>query len=100
MHPISEEVDKIVREIIGGKDPVLAEIIMNWSNITDPRFSESSYPLRISRYYEKGKVVGILYVKTDNAAISAQMNFLQESIIEKISIYMGSKFIEGLRFII
>lgn len=100
MKLITSDINRIIRNIIGKKDPLLAEVLMNWSKIVGDKFSKKSYPFKISTYREKGVFLKVLYVKTDNAALSLEMSFQQEIIIERIAVYLGFKAIYQLRFVI
>ncbi|WPY00764.1 DUF721 domain-containing protein [Candidatus Trichorickettsia mobilis] len=100
MKPIIDDINKIILNIVGKKDPLLAEIMMNWTKIVGGDFSQKSSPFKISTYREKGIKINVLYIKTDNAALSLEISFQQELIIERIAVYLGFKAIHKLRLII
>ena len=100
MKPIADDINKIIRNIFSKNDPILAEIIMNWTKIVGYNLSQKSNPFKISTYREKDIKINVLYIRTDNAALSLEMSFQQEIIIERIAIYLGFKAIHKLRLVI
>ena len=100
MKPIADDINKIIRNIISKNDPILAEIIMNWTKIVGDKYSQKSHPFKISTYLEKSIKISVLYIRADNAAVSLEMSFQQEIIIERIAVYLGFKAIHKLRLVI
>ena len=100
MKPLTEDISKILQTIIGRKDPLLAEIVVHWSDIVDMKFSSISYPFKIVSYKKKGVEVKTLYIKTSSSVVSMEMSYKQDVIIERIAIYLGHKSIHQLRLLI
>lgn len=100
MKLITEDINKIIVNIIRKNDPVLAEIIMNWGKIVGENFSQKSTPIRTSSYRNHSMKINVLHIKNDNASLSLEMSFQQEVIIERIAIYLGFKAIHKLRLTI
>ena len=53
MKPIIENVNKIIYKIYKNKNPVLAEIIINWQKIVGAKYSHNTLPLKISTTKDK-----------------------------------------------
>ncbi|MGI4775407.1 MAG: DciA family protein [Janthinobacterium lividum] len=100
MKPVADDVNSLIRKIIVKKDPVLAEIIMNWAKIVGLKFSNNSSPFKISKSRENSFKINVLYIHVINSAISMEMSFQQDVIIERIIVYLGFKAIDKLRLVI
>lgn len=96
MQLVSNYVNNIIRKIFNKKDPLLAEIIINWSKIVGIKFSKTSSPFKISTSREKGIRINILHVEVHNSGLAMEMSFQQEIIIERITVYLGFKAIHKL----
>ncbi len=99
MKDIGTEVTKIVRNIFKYKDPILAELIFNWSKIVGIKFSNKTYPMKVSNYKEKGRLQKLLIIKSSNEALSLELSFQQDIIIERLAVYLGYKAINKIRVI-
>lgn len=99
MKPLIDDVNRIVRKIFGRKNPVLAEMIINWGKIAGIRFSKKSRPLKITSSYEKGQKINILYIEAENSALSMELSYQQDVILERIAVYLGHKGIHKIRII-
>jgi len=99
MKPIIENVNKIIYKIYKNKNPVLAEIIINWQKIVGAKYSHT-LPLKISTTRDKKQKINILMVEVNNAATSVEIAFQQEIIIERLAVYMGYKAINKIRTIV
>jgi hypothetical protein len=97
MKLLSHDINIIIRRIFRKKHPLLAEIIINWSKIVGPKFSNNTTPLKISSVKERNKLINILYVQVDNSSVALELSFHQQILIERISVYLGFKVIHGLR---
>ena len=100
MKPVSESVNQLIRRILIKKDPILAEIILNWTKIVGHRFSINASPLKITRSIEKKAKINILYVETSDPSLSMEMSFQQDIIIERMTVYLGFKAIDRLKLIV
>lgn len=100
MKILGKEVNKIVSKIFRKKDPILAELIINWSSIAGTKFSTKSYPIKISSTRENGQRKAILLVGVENASLSMEMSFQQDIIIERIAVYLGYKAIHQIRIVV
>ena len=100
MKPIIENVNKIIYKIYKNKNPVLAEIIINWQKIVGAKYSHNTLPLKISTTRDKIQKINILMVEVNNAATSVEIAFQQEIIIERLAVYMGYKAINKIRTIV
>lgn len=100
MKSISDEINNIIRKIFYKRDPILAEIIINWNKIVGVKFSTSSNPVKIIKMREKGGMVNIFHIHTTNSSLSMEMSFQKEVIIERIAVYLGFKAIHSLRLFV
>ena len=100
MKPIIENVNKIIYKIYKNKNPILAEIIVNWQKIVGVKYSQNTLPLKINTIRDKNQRINILMVEVSNAATSVEIAFQQEIIIERLSVYMGYKAINKIRTIV
>jgi len=100
MKPIIENVNKIIYKIYKNKNPILAEIIVNWQKIVGVKYSQNTLPLKINTIRDKNRRINILMVEVSNAATSVEIAFQQEIIIERLSVYMGYKAINKIRTIV
>jgi len=100
MKPIIENVNKIIYKIYKNKNPVLAEIIINWQKIVGAKYSHNTLQLKISTTRDKKQKINILMVEVNNAATSVEIAFQQEIIIERLAVYMGYKAINKIRTIV
>ena len=100
MKPIIENVNKIIYKIYKNKNPILAEIIVNWQKIVGVKYSQNTLPLKINTIRDKNRRINILMVEVSNAATSVEIAFQQEIIIERLSVYMGYKAISKIRTIV
>ena len=100
MKPIIENVNKIIYKIYKNKNPILAEIIVNWQKIVGVKYSQNTLPLKINTIRDKNQRINILMVEVSNAATSVEIAFQQEIIIERLAVYMGYKAINKIRTIV
>ena len=100
MKPLITDVNKIIRKIFGRKHPILAEIIINWGKIVGIRFSDKSLPLKITSSREKGQKINILYIEIENSALSMEMSYQQDIILERIAVYLGYKGIHKIKILV
>ena len=100
MKPIIENVNKIIYKIYKNKNPILAEIIVNWQKIVGVKYSKNTLPLKINTIRDKNQRINILMVEVSNAATSVEIAFQQEIIIERLAVYMGYKAINKIRTIV
>ena len=100
MKPIVENVNKIIYKIYKNKNPVLADIIINWPKIVGVKYSQNTLPLKINTLRDKNKKINILMVEVSNAATSVEIAFQQDIIIERLAVYMGYKAINKIRTIV
>ncbi|WPX98697.1 DUF721 domain-containing protein [Candidatus Megaera polyxenophila] len=100
MKPIIENVNKIIYKIYKNKNPVLADIIINWPKIVGVKYSQNTLPLKINTLKDKNKKINILMVEVSNAATSVEIAFQQDIIIERLAVYMGYKAINKIRTIV
>ena len=100
MKPIIENVNKIIYKIYKNKNPILAEIIVNWQKIVGVKYSQNTLPLKINTIRDKNRRINILMVEVSNAATSVEIAFQQDIIIERLSVYMGYKAIIKIRTIV
>jgi len=100
MKPIIENVNKIIYKIYKNKNPILAEIIVNWQKIVGVKYSQNTLPLKINTIRDKNRRINILMVEVSNAATSVEIAFQQEIIIERLAVYIGYKAINKIRTIV
>lgn len=100
MNLLSNNLNTIVKRVFGKQNPLLAEIIMNWSKIVGAKFSAKTIPSKISTVKQSGQVINILHVQVENSSIALELSFHQQIIIERISLYLGFKAIHSLKIIV
>lgn len=96
MKPISNEIDKILRNVFARHNKIFAEIMINWPKITGIKFASSTAPYKVSTATEKGRKINILHVRSTNSATSLEFTYHHDIIIERISVYFGYKAIDKL----
>ena len=94
---LGDSINHILRECMGKRSKVLAEIIINWTKIVGAEFSRDAYPTNIFSTQEKGNQINILYVTVNSSAIALKFSYSQEMIIEKIAIYFGHKAVHKIK---
>jgi hypothetical protein len=99
MKPITPAVNLILKKIFNLHHPYFGEIIINWSKIVGHKYSNASTPLSIRSIKEKGEKLNVLNVEVTNSAMSLELSFLQDVLIERITVYLGFKAIHRLRFV-
>lgn len=100
MQPIINTVNNIIYKIYKKKNPLLANIIINWQKIVGVKYMNNSFPLKINTVREKGKKLNILMVEVNNSSTSVEIVFQQDVIIERLAVYMGYKAIDKIRTIV
>ena len=100
MKPISENVDNLLKNILIKKNPVLAAIILNWSNIIGKELSTNTNPFKITQSRENNCKINVLHIEVNNASLSMQISYQQEIILERISIYLGFRAINKIKLIV
>ena len=100
MRPIVIDVNKLIYSIYKRKNPILAELIVNWGKIVGVKYSTKSNPLKITTIREGGKQINILQVVVDSSSISMEIAYQQELMIERIAIYLGYKGIHKIKLLV
>jgi len=100
MKPITYDINKIIYKIYKKKHPLLAEIMLNWQKIVGLKYSNNTWPLKISSIREKQQKINILLVEVNNSSLSMEMSFQQDIIIERMAVYLGFKGINKIRMIV
>ena len=100
MQPIINSVNNIIYKIYKNKNPLLANIIINWQKIVGAKYMNNSFPLKINTVREKGKKLNILMVEVNSSSTSVEITFQQDIIIERLAVYMGYKAIDKIRTIV
>lgn len=96
MKLIGEEINKKIYNILKKKNPILAELIIDWKKIVGEKFSKNSIPTKIIRSKESGKYINILYINTENSSVAMEISYQKEIILERISVYMGYKSVDKI----
>ena len=78
MQPIIDSINRIIYKIHKKKNPLLAEIIINWQKIVGAKYMNNSFPLKINTVREKGKKLNILMVEVNNSSTSVEITFQQD----------------------
>ena len=94
---LGDSINYILRRIIGQKNKVLAEIIINWPRIVGVELSGNASPLKIYSTREKGEQINVLMVQADSSAAGLKLSYQQELVIERIAIYFGHKAVHRLK---
>lgn len=97
---LGDEINKLIINILRNNDPILAELIVNWSRIVGTKFSTKTHPIRISRMKEKGVRKSVLLIGVENSSISLELSFQQDIIIERLAIYLGYKAVDRIRILV
>jgi hypothetical protein len=100
MKLINNEVNKLIYKIYKKRHPLLAEIILNWQKIVGIKYSNNTWPIKISTHKEKQEKINILLVEVNNSSLSMEMAFQQDVIIERMAVYLGYKGINKIRMIV
>ena len=100
MQPIINTVNNIIYKIYKKKNPLLANIIINWQKIVGAKYMNNSFPLKINTVSEKGKKLNILMVEVNSSSTSVEIAFQQDIVIERLAVYMGYKAIDKIRTIV
>ena len=94
---LGDSINYILRKIIGQKNKVLAEIIINWPRIVGAELSGNASPMKIYSTREKGEQINVLMVQADSSAAGLKLSYQQEIVIERIAIYFGHKAVHRLK---
>ena len=94
---LGDSINYILRRIIGQKNKVLAEIIINWPRIVGGELSSNASPMKIYSIREKGEQINVLLVQADSSAAGLKLSYQQELVIERIAIYFGHKAVHRLK---
>lgn len=97
MRSINLEIDKLVYKVFKNKNPILAELIINWSKIVGHELSKKTTPFKISSFKEKGVKINILYISVENSSTSMEISYQQDMLIERIAVYLGHKAIRKIK---
>ena len=97
MKPLADHVNSALRKLLSKKNPVLAEIIINWSKIVGVKFSKVSHPVKITSSRQKGERVNILHINVENSSLALEMSFQQDIILERIAVYLGYKALHKIK---
>ena len=100
MKLISTNVLSIIKKIFNLHHPYFGEIMINWDKIVGHKYSNLTTPISIKIFKEKGEKLNILNVSVTNSALALELSFLQDVIIERITIYLGRKAIHKMRFVV
>ena len=100
MKPLIIDVNKIIHKIFSRQHPVLAEIIINWEKMVGIQFSRQSRPLKITNSYEKGQRINVLYIEVTSSALSVELSYQQDLILERVAVYLGHKGIHKIKLIV
>lgn len=100
MKPIQNEINQILRKIFRRKHPILAELIINWEKIVGIKFSKNTEPVKITTSKDKGIKINVLQIKVNNSSLSVELSFMQDVLIERISLYLGYKGVHQIRIIV
>ena len=100
MQPIIDSVNNIIYKIYKKKNPLLANIIIDWQKIVGAKYMNNSFPLKINTVREKGKKLNILTVEVNSSSTSVEITFQQDVIIERLAVYMGYRAIDKIRTIV
>lgn len=100
MKPISDNVYSLLKNILIKKNPILAAIIFNWSNIVGKELSTNTNPFKITQSRENNAKINVLHIEANNASLSMQVFYQQEIILERISIYLGFRAINKIKLIV
>ena len=94
---LGDSINYILRRIIGQKNKVLAEIIINWPRIVGGELSSNASPMKIYSIREKGEQINVLLVQADSSAAGLKLSYQQVLVIERIAIYFGHKAVHRLK---
>ena len=99
MKLVSDEVNKLLRNVLKKQHPILSEIMMNWGSVVGGKFSSNSVPWKIMRAKESRHQINILYIMADNSSVAMELAYQHNLIIERITIYLGYKAIHKVKIV-
>ena len=88
---IGDAASKLVKRVIRHKDPLLAELVVNWGKMVGAKFVTTTYPLKTISYKEGKVYKKLLVVNSSNSSLAMELSFQQEIILERIAVYLGYK---------
>jgi len=94
---LGDSINFVLRKIIGQKNKVLAEIIINWPRIVGAELSRNVSPIKIYSAREKSAQVNVLLVHVDSSAVGLKLSYQQDLVVERIAIYFGHKAVHRLK---
>lgn len=100
MHLISESVNKLLYSIYESKNPLYAELVVNWKKIIGDDLARQTKPLRVSRNIVAKKERFTLLLAVSNASLAVEINYQQDLIIERIAVYFGYKAIHKIKIMV
>lgn len=93
MRHIAFAADTILSKILSKHDLHLKKIIFNWADIIGPGLSEYTSPLKLEKKSEES----ILHLSVSNSAVSAEIHYLKNQIIEKITFFLGKPVVTDIK---
>lgn len=94
---IGDEAGKLLKRVIRHKDPIIAELLINWGKVVGVKFASSTYPLKTIKFKEKKQFKKLLIVNASNSSLAMEFSFQQDIIIERIAVYMGYKAVHKIQ---
>jgi len=94
---LGDTINYILRKVIGQKNKVLAEIIINWPRIVGADLARDVSPMKIYSIREKGEQLNVLLISAASSASGLKLSYQQELVIERIAIYFGHKAVHRLK---
>ncbi len=109
MREIKEVLEEYNKKFEGKFGHYNSKLMLNWSKIVGSRIAGLSTPKKIVSYYSKAKKPGaaqareakkqvnMLHLEVPSSAISTEIAFSKEIIIEKIALFFGFKLISEVK---
>ena len=94
---IGDEAGKLLKRVIRHKDPIVAELLINWGKVVGVKFASFTYPLKTIKFKEKNQYKKLLIVNASNSSLAMEFSFQQDIIIERIAVYMGYKAVHKIQ---
>ena len=92
MKPIANIIPDVESRVVSNfKNQVFALMVNNWSSIIGLQYLDSSFPHKISKYFNKQEEKYILTIAVANSALGMEISYMQGVILEKINNICGSE---------
>lgn len=92
---LSQSLDNAVRHVYKKRGFAQTRIISDWKSIVGKQFALYSHPRKV--YFSTNNANGTLYVEVYDSSVAMQLSYMEQQILEKISMYLGSNSINKIK---